>query len=441
MSFMSRIGGFFTRRSSVNPKHPRDPALAAMFGFGNVSASGASVTADSAMRVAGVYACIRVRSLSMAQIPLHLYKLMSNGGLARATDHPLYEILHLRPNQMQTSFEWRESSVAHCDLRGDAYSRILINGAGRVEALLPLHPDRVWPFESDGRVAYRYFAPDGTIKIYLDHEILRLPGLSFEPFGRSLSPIELHKNTIGNSLTSTEYQGNLWRNSAVPKGGLETPAVLDDPAIKALRKNWNDRHAGPENSGNLAILHGGMKWIDIGMSHDDLQYVELMGMSLSDIARIYGVQPHKIGDLSRATNNNIEQQALEFVVDVIAPMAQRWEQRMTISLLTPAERKIYKIAFDLNGLLRGDSAARAALYRVLFACGALKPQDMRRLEGLDLLEGDAAEQTYVQINMAPLNELLKVLMKKGAPQQAGEDDDSFDQMKEQKPNGKTHLDA
>lgn len=439
MSFWDRL---FSKRSSVNPKHPRDPALASIMGFGASTASGASVTPESAMRVAGVYACIRVRALAMAQIPLHLYKTLPNGGLERATDHPLYEILHLRPNMAQTSFEWRESSVAHIDLRGDAYSRILINGAGRVEGLLPLNPDRVWPFASDGRVAYRYFAPDGTTKIYLDHEILRLPGLSFDPFGRSLSPIELHKNTIGNSLTSTEYQGHLWRNSAVPKGGIKTPATLDDAAVKALRKNWNDRHAGPDNAGQIAIFQGGIEWVDIGMSHDDLQYVELMGMGLSDIARIYGVQPHKIGDLSRSTNNNIEQQALEFVTDVIAPMAQRWEQRMMISLLTPAERKTYKIAFDLNGLLRGDSAARAALYRVLFACGALKPQDMRRLEGLDLLEGDSAEQTYVQINMAPLNQLLEVLMKKDAGKPAPDDgEDDFDQMKDKKPNGKTHLNA
>jgi hypothetical protein len=123
-------------------------------------------------------------------------------------------------------------------------------------------------------------------------------------------------------------------------------------------------------------------------------------------------------------------------------MAQRWEQRMMISLLTPAERKTYKIAFDLNGLLRGDSAARAALYRVLFACGALKPQDMRRLEGLDLLEGDSAEQTYVQINMAPLNQLLEVLMKNDAGKPAPDDgEDDFDQMKEPKLNGKTHLNA
>lgn len=438
MSFWDRL---FSKRASVNPKHPRDPALAAIMGFGASTASGASVTADSAMRVAGVYACIRVRALAMAQIPLHLYKILPNGGLERAFDHPLYEILHLSPNTMQTSFEWRESSVADMDLRGDAYSRIIVNSAGKIEALLSLSPDRMWPFLSDGRVAYRYFAPDGTEKIYLDHEILRLPGLSFNPAGRSLSPIELHKNTIGNSLTSTEYQGHLWRNSAVPKGGIETPATLDDASVKALRKSWNDRHSGPDNAGQIAIFHGGIKWVDIGMSHEDLQYVELMNMSLSDIARIYGVQPHKIGDLSRATNNNIEQQALEFVTDVIAPMAQRWEQRMMISLLSAAERKAYKIAFDLNGLLRGDSAARAALYRVLFACGALKPQDMRRLEGLDLLDGDAAEQTYVQISMAPLNQLLEVLMKSSAPTPAGPDDPNFDPLKDPTPNGKTHLNS
>jgi HK97 family phage portal protein len=411
VSVISWVSGFF-KRSSVNPMHPGDPALASMFGFGSISASGASVTADSSMRVAAVYACVRVLAQAVAQSPLHLYRTMPNGGFARATDHPLYELLHLKPNDWQTSFEWRESSVAHCALRGDAYSRIFLNAAGQIEKLVPLHPDRVWPFlAANGRIAFRHLPVKGGTEYLLDSEVLRLPGLSFDPTGRSLSPIELHRNTIGNSMVSTEYQGRLWANSAVPKGGIKTPVPLGDEAIKALRKNWNDRHSGPDNAGQIAILHGGLEWVNIGMTNDDAQYVELMQLSISDIARIFGVQPHKIGDLSKATFSNIEQQSIEFVTDTLRPWVDRWEDRMTISLLSPAERRTMKVEFDLNGLLRGDSAARAALYRTLFAIGALKPNDACRLEGLDPLEGEAAEKTYVQINMAPLDQLLDVLMK------------------------------
>lgn len=425
MTLLSQVKSFFTRAQTIAPVAPRDPALASLFGFGSLSASGATVTAETAMRVAAVYACVRVRAQAVAGAPLHLYRKTPTGGWEKATDHPLYGVLHLQPNDWQTSFEWRETSVAHYALRGDAYSRIVIDGAGRIERLLPLHPDRVWPFLADnGRIAYRYLNPKGGTEYLIDSEVFRIPGLTFDPTARSLSPIEVHRNTIGNAMVASEYQGSLWANSAVPKGGLKTPAALGDEAIKSLRKNWNDRHAGPGNAGQIAIFHGGLDWVDIGMTNEDAQYVELMQMSVSDIARIFGVQPHKIGDLSKATFSNIEQQAIEFVTDVVRPECERWEDRMTLSLLTPAERLTYKIGFDLNGLLRGDSAARAALYRVLFTIGALAPNDARRLEGFDPLQGDAAEESYVQINTAPLNSLLDVLMKAPArPQPNGNQDD------------------
>lgn len=128
------MAGVFTR-SSVNPKHPRDPALAALFGFGNISASGAAITADSSMRVGAVYASVRVLAQAVAQAPLHVYRKVAKGGVERATDHPLYDLLHLKPNDWQTSFEWRETSVAHCALRGDAYSKIEVDSRGRIEKL------------------------------------------------------------------------------------------------------------------------------------------------------------------------------------------------------------------------------------------------------------------------------------------------------------------
>lgn len=441
MSMRSRVKGWFTR-SSVNPLHPRDPALATMFGFGNISASGVSVTADSAMRVAAVYACVRVLSQALAQVPLHVYRMTANGGATRAVDHPLYDLLHTQPNDWQTSFEWRESSVAHCALRGDAYSQIIVNGAGRIEKLVPLHPDYVWPFlASTDKVAYRYLNTKGGTEYFLDSEILRLPGLSFDPTGRSLSTIENHRNTIGNALTSTDYQGKLWSNSAVPKGGLKSPATLTDEALKAVRKSWNERHAGPENAGNIAIFHGGLEWVNIGMTHEDAQYVEMMQLSVSDVARIFGVQPHKIGDLSKATFSNIEQQAIEFITDTLNPWVRRWENRMTVSLLTPAERQTLKISFDLNGLLRGDSAARANLYRVLFAIGALKPNDARRLEGLDPLDGESAEQTYVMTNMSPLESLLAVLMRSGPSSPPQDDDEGISPKTKDGLNGTQNLNS
>lgn len=428
MSFWSRIFSLpprldEQRGSVVNPLHPRDPALATMFGFGNLSSAGVAVTPETALRVAAVYACVRVLSQTIAALPLHVYRRKGADGKERATDHPLYRLLHLKPG-LQTSFEWRESLVTHTALRGESFSRIFLDGAGRIDKLELLNPDRVDPFMSNGRVAYRYVPETGGTQYLLDEEVLRIPYLTLDPSKKSMSPIGVHKDTIGKSLVSNEYLATLLKNAAIPKGGIEIPEKLGQQALAALRAEWNQRHSGPENAGNIAIFHGGLKWHSIGMSHDDMQYVELMGLSVAEIARIFGVQPHKIGDLTKATFSNIEQQAIEFVTDTVLPWVRRLEDRMTVSLLTPAEQITHFIAFDLKGLLRGDSTARAALYRVLFAIGALSPNDARRLENMDPLPDEAADKTYIQVSMAPIDKLLDVLLSKGATAPpAGDDDD------------------
>jgi HK97 family phage portal protein len=423
MKLSARIAQFFSTRAAVDPKHPRDPALSSIFGGGSVSSAGVSVTPESALRVEAVHACVRVLAETLAALPIHVYRRTASGGKERATDHPLYRILHLKPNDLQTSFEWRETHVAHTALRGESYSRIEMNGAGQIAGLTPLHPDRVWPFMTPaGKMAYRYTPETGGTIYYLDGEILRLPWLNLDPRHKALSPIALHRETIGAALVSSEYQARLFGNSAVPKGGLKVTNPLSPEARNEIRKEWNDKHRGVENAGNIAIFHGGLEWVNIGMTHEDAQYVELQGLSVTAIARIFGVPPHKIADLSKATFSNIEQQAIEFVTDTVLPWVRRWEDRMTLSLLSPAEQQSFFIGFDLKGLLRGDSAARAALYRVLFQIGALTPNDARRLEDMDPLVSPLADESFMQISMSPLSRLMDVLMKPGVTPTVPPDD-------------------
>jgi HK97 family phage portal protein len=403
-----------SRASSVPGLPPRDPVLAAWMGGGSNTSSGVSVTADSAPKAPAVYACGRVLAETLGAMPLHVQK-KTKSGKERAVDHPLYAVLHDQPNRWQTSIEWRETHVWHTAMRGISYSEIALDGAGRVASLNPLHPDRMAPlFGANGQVSWRYIEQTGATRYLLDDEVLKLPGLACEVY-RPLSPIGLHRETIGLTMGRREYQARFFGNSAVPKGGIKFPNPLSPEASKQVRASWNERHRGAENANQIAIFDGGMEWVEIGMSHEDAQFVELEGLSVLDIARIFRVPPHKIADLSRATFSNIEHQSIEFVTDTILPWAVRWKQRLDLALLSAADRAAgYEIEFDLKGLLRGDAAARANFYRALFYLGALTPNDIRRLEDMDELAAPEASMTFVQNNMVPLEMLKDVIAKMGA---------------------------
>ena len=279
------------RADKIILTHPRDPLLAAWFGGGSSSIAGVNVTPESAMGHDAVYGCVRVLSETMAQLPLHVYRRTNNDGKEKALDHPLYPIIHDKPNLKQTSYEWREMQTGHCALRGNSYSHIKFLNNGRVDQIIPLHPDRVMPFEApDGTVAIRYTPLKGGTQILLADEIIRMPGMSFDGI-KGLSPITIHRETIGVGLAQKEYGARFFSNNASPKGALKIPSVLDDEAAKELRASWERRHKGLKNSQQIAILDAGMEWIKIGMTNEDAQYIEGMKLNLEQIARIYRAWP------------------------------------------------------------------------------------------------------------------------------------------------------
>lgn len=391
-------------RERVNPAHPRDPILASMFG----DQSGVAVTPDSAMRVTAVYACVSLIAETLAALPLHVYlrTTTENGEeSAKATTHPLYKLLHDMPTPGMTSFEWREMMFSHTALRGDSYARIVEDAGGRVIDLPPIMPDHIWPDrDRRGRPIFRW-TPDGIgpTRVLFDEEVLRIPHKMLDGL-RSMSPIATHRMTIGNALASAKMLQAFYKNSAQPKGALVSQETLDDDAAKALRESWERRHQGVENAGRIAIFDGGLKFETIGMTMDDAQYVELQNFSVTDIARIYLVPPHKIGDLSHATFSNIEHQAIQFVVDTILRWVRRAEMRFNSYLLSGSERRAgYYVAFDLKGLLRGDATARANFYRAMFYIGAMNPNEIRSAEDMNPYEGGG--KFYVQGATVPIDSI------------------------------------
>lgn len=392
-------------REKVNPKHPRDPVLASIFG----DPDQISVTPETAMKVTAVYACVSLIAETLAGLPKHVYRRerdeRGRETSAKFTDHPLYPIIHDMPVRGMTSFEWHEAQVSHTALRGDSFARIVLGGDGRVMELPPILPAHIQPFRNErGRIAYRWW-PDGVgpMRVLFDDEVLRIPHKMMDGL-HSLSPIATHRQTIGNSMLASSYLQSFYRNSAQPKGGLKLPEAINDDAAKTIRESWERRHRGPENAGRIAIFDGGMEWVQIGMNLDDAQYLELQKFGVSDIARIFLVPPHKIGDLSNATFSNIEHQAIEFVVDTILRWVRRIEMRYNAYLLSPSDRAagVY-IAFDLKGLLRGDAKARANFYRALFYIGAMSPNEIRAAE--DMNPHQDGDGYYVQGATTPIDAL------------------------------------
>ena len=346
------------------------------------SKAGQMVTPLTAMQCAAVYACVRVLAESMAQLPLSVYKRRADGGSDEAPDHPLYAVLHDAPNGFQTSFEWREMQMGHVALRGNSYCVISRTVKGVAE-LLPLHPDRVRVTQlPDWSLRYDVAGIAAPLK---QSDVLHLHGLSSNGV-YGLSPIAQARETIGLALAAEDHGARLFGNGASPSGVLEHPGKLSDDARKNLKESWQKAHGGPNRHGT-AILEEGLKWAQLAITNKDAQFLETRQYQRAEIASLFRIPPHLIGDLTRATFSNIEQQSLEFVIHTLMPWVKRWEQRLTRQLLSDVDRRSYFVRFNVGGLLRGDTAGRYAAYKLAIETGWLNRNEVRVLEGLNRVDG------------------------------------------------------
>ena len=355
------------------------------------------------MQVAAVFACIRVLAESVASLPLIVYKRRPDGGKDRDPPHPLYRTLHDRPNRWQTGFEFREMLMGHAALRGNAYAAIKATGGQAVAELTPLHPDRVIPFRApDGLIAYEHTPLEGPRRILLQPEMLHIRGLSDDGIC-GLSPIKLHREAIGLALVTEEHGARLFANGAQLGGVLQHPGKLQPEAVERLKKSWEARYSGVGNAHRTAVLEEGMTWNKVGMTSEDAQFLESRHYQVTEIARIFRIPPHMIGDLSKATFSNIEHQALEFVVHTLRPWLVRWEQAILRDLFTEPDQETHFVEFLVDGLLRGDTQSRYNAYAVGRQWGWLSANDIRRLENLNPIE-QGGDDYFQPLNMASMTQ-------------------------------------
>ena len=374
------------------------------------STAGKHVNERSAMQMTAVYSCVRILAEAVAGLPLHLYRYTESGGKEKAIDHPLYLLLHDEPNPEMSSFVFRETLMTHLLLWGNAYAQIIRNGKNEVIALYPLMPNKMEVDRDEyGQLYYKYQrsndeAPtmEGSSVILKPCDVLHIPGLGFDGLV-GYSPIAMAKNAIGMAIACEEYGAKFFANGAQPGGVLEHPGTIKDP--QRVRESWQRSFGGSGNANKIAVLEEGMKYTPIAISPEQAQFLETRKFQINEIARIFRVPPHMVGDLEKSSFSNIEQQSLEFVKYTLDPWVIRWEQSIMRSLLTPEEKKTYYAKFNLDGLLRGDYQSRMNGYAIGRQNGWMSANDIRELENLDRIPAEEGGDLYlINGNMLPMRD-------------------------------------
>lgn len=353
------------------------------------------VDKETAMKYTAVFAACRVIGETFASAPVGVYKKLPNGDRESATDLPIYDILHNRPNADMAPFNFKEANMYALNLDGNAYCYKEKNKLGELVGLMPIAGMVKSVKRKNGVLTYT--VENGTEeKDYTRDDIFHIPGLSMDGL-KGLSPISYFGKTIKLGLTYEEFGNSFYKNSANPSGAFTFPNALGIEAHKRLKADIKKNYTGSVNLGTPMLLENGGTFVPFTIKPVDAQLIESKRFQIEDIARIYRVPLHLLQDLEKATFSNIEHQSLEFIMYTMLPWFKRWEENINMQLLTDRERKDgYYVEFNIKGLSRGDLKSRYESYVMGRLNGWLSINDVRKLENMNRVEGG---DTYMQ----PLN--------------------------------------
>lgn len=366
------------------------------------------VSVEGAQALPAVYACINVLSETLASLPLIVYSRKGDGSRERALRHPLYRLLHYKPNAEQTAFEFLELMTSYVAGWGNGRAEIEFSNGGKVLGLWPLRPDRTWPRRNPQTKELEFITYDanGGERTLPAWRVLNIRARGGDGVN-GYSPIRVAMMAVSLGLATEEFGARFFSNGANPGMVVEHPGKLSDAAYQRLKTSWQDNAAGLENAHRVRILEEGMKIDKIGIPPEEAQFLETRVFQAQEIARIYRMPPHKIGLLQQSTFSNIEHQSIEFVTDTMRPWLVRVEQAMWRDLLTPSDQEAIYMEFLIDSLLRGDTPSRNAAYAVGRQWGWLSVNEIRERENMERIkDGDG----YLQpLNMQPI----------GTPPQSG----------------------
>ena len=359
------------------------------------------VNAATAQSVSAVYACVAAVSETVASLPLILFRRKGDDR-ERASDHPLYRVLHDQANPHMTALELRELMQAQVLLRGNSFARIVTGWDGQVRELWPLPVDTSVLRLPDGKLAYEYSDKAGQRVRLLSDEVLHLKHRVGDDAVLGVSPIAAAREVVQLALAEREHGTAMFEGGTRLSGVLTMPGALKDTQRDTLKSSWKTQYAGSKNAGGVPILEGGMTYQAISMTADDAQYLASRQFSVEEICRLFRVPPTLVGDLRHGNYSNSVELARQFVTLTLRRHLLMWEQGIASKLLTEAGRRIYFAEHQVEGLLRGDSVNRASFYSSGIRDGWMLPSEARRLENMPTVPGIDDKPATGEATPAPL---------------------------------------
>lgn len=372
------------------------------FGF-NRSHSGVTVTEESAMGLTAVTRCINIISNSIAKLPRQLMEVKDDGDMVPAVKHPLYNLISNKPADLYTKFNWDRNMLTYRTGYGNAYGYIKRNKFAQVEEIIPLFPWACRPYYILNELVYYNADPryPEIPKVLKPYEVFHLKGMTLDGFlGRS--PIRQHAESIGISLATETYGATFFQNNGVPDIAVVYPNELTPAQAKFNKEMWKEHHNG-DNAHSPAHLGGGIKIEKLGVSPEDAQLVVNRKYGKLEVATIFGVPPHMLADLDRATFSNIEQQSLDFITNTLMEYAVEIESEFHDKILFENDKTRYKIVYDFGELMRGDMAAMGEFISKMINVGVYSQNDGRKLLKQNRVE--SGDQRFVQVNLMPMDKI------------------------------------
>lgn len=365
------------------------------------TAAGITVSEATAEALPVVFSCVRVIASAVAMLPLKLYRRHDDGTTGEATDHPLYAVLHDLANPEMTAYELRALLQTHLLLWGDCYAELERNARGEVVAAWPLQPWRMRvDRDSRARLRFTYTQANGTQKdwLYDPHRppILRLHVHSLDGVtGRSV--VRVLRESLGLTAQLQRFGAKFFRDGMHVNGVLEVAEDLEPEQEQGIRETLAKFHTNTDRAHQTLVLSAGRKYTPIGMPLEDAQFLESRKFQRSELCGAFGVPPHMVGDLERATFSNIEAESLRWLRDGLDPHLVNWESALRRDCLGPRSFDRYYARFVRNAMVRGDLRSRSEALQIQRRNGVISADEWRAFEELDPIGSAKGGDDYLVI--------------------------------------------
>ena len=370
------------------------------------SKAGVRVGRETAMRVSAVYSCCRILAESIASLPVHLYRRLPGGGKERATDHPMYDLVHRAPNPQMSAYQWMETMVYHMVMTGNAYNEKATNNAQGVHAVYPWNPEQTKiERTAKGELRYELEETDGTKRVRSAPQMLHIPGMAWDGIS-GMSPISYARESIGLAVATEEFGARFYSNGT-NMGTVYTMAEgvrLGPDEKDKLVEDLRAKHAGLSKAHSAILLPHGITASKVSIPPDDAQFIETRKMQVEEVARIFRIPLHMIQAETKSTSwgTGIESMSRGFVIYTLRPWLCRIEQVLNRSLLAEGEQREYFFEFLVDALLRGDQQARAEYFTAAIQNGWMSRNEVREIENKNPVDG--GDEFLTPLNMGVAGE-------------------------------------